>query len=119
MDPSATRFLSKCWQPDFHRTVLKCLPSPQLAQKLSEAYIHPPTEIYSMVGLLVIMEFKPWTAQAAAKDFSFDAGLQFALNLPRNHQYACTGTAESDKRLLREGSDHCAEIFGTVTSALV
>ena len=72
-----------------------------------------------MIGPLVIMEFKPWTAEAAAEAFSFDAGVPFALHLPRDHQYVSTRTVESYKRLLREGDDPCADIFGTVTSALV
>ena len=45
--------------------------------------------------------------------------MQFALNLGRDHQYVCPRTVESYQRLLREGDDHCAEIFGTVTAALV
>ena len=119
LDPSATRILSEGWQGVFRRTVLKCLPAPQLAQQFSEAFGRPTKEIYSMIGLLVIMEFKQWTAVEAAEAFSFDAGVQFALNLPRDRQYVSTRTVESYKRLLREGDYHCADIFGTVTSALV
>ncbi len=59
MHPSATRILSEGWQAVFLRTVLKCLPTPQLAQKFREAFGRPTKEIYCMIGLLVIMEFKP------------------------------------------------------------
>ena len=56
-----------------------------------------------MIGPLVIMEFKPWTAEAAAEAFSFDAGVPFALHLPRHPQSVSTRTVESFKRLLRGG----------------
>ena len=119
LDPSALRGLNEGWQGVFRRTALKCLPAPEIAQHFSAAFGRPTKEIYSMIGLLVIMEFKQWTADEAAGAYSLDAGVQFALNLGRDHQYVCPRTVESYKRLLREGDDHCAEIFGTVTAALV
>ena len=67
LTPSARRILSEGWQGVFRRTVLKCLPAPQLAQQFSEAFGRPTKEIYSMIGLLVIMEFKQWTAVVPPK----------------------------------------------------
>lgn len=119
LDPSALRGLNEGWQGVFRRTALKCLPAPEIAQHFSAAFGRPTKEIYSMIGLLVIMEFKQWTADEAAEAYSLDAGVQFALNLGRDRQYVCPRTVESYKRLLREGDDHCAEIFGTVTASLV
>jgi hypothetical protein len=119
LDPSALRTLNEGWQGVFRRTALKCLPAPEIAQHFSAAFGRPTKEIYSMIGLLLIMEFKQWTADEAAEAYSFDAGVQFALNLARDHQYVCPRTVENYKRLLREGDEHCADIFGTVTSALV
>ena len=119
LDPSALRGLNEGWQGVFRRTALKCLPAPEIAQHFSAAFGRPTKEIYSMIGLLVMMEFKQWTAEEASEAYSLDAGVQFALNLARDHQYVCPRTVENYKRLLREGDDHCAEIFGTVTAALV
>lgn len=119
LDPSALRVLNEGWQGVFRRTALKCLPAPEIAQHFSAAFGRPTKEIYSMIGLLVIMEFKQWTADEAAEAYSLDAGVQFALNLPRDRQYVCPRSVENYKRLLREGDDHCAEIFGTVTASLV
>jgi hypothetical protein len=119
LDPSALRSLNEGWQGVFRRTALKCLPAPQIAQHFSAASGRPTKEIYSMVGLLVIMEFKQWTAEEAADAYSLDAGVQFALNLARDHQYVSPRSVENYKRLLREGDEHCADIFGTVTAALV
>ena len=59
-----------------------------------------------MIGLLVIMEFKQWTADEAGEAYSPDAGIQFALNLPRDHQYLCPRTVENYQRLLREHLRH-------------
>ena len=119
LDPSALRVLHEGWQGVFRRTALKCLPAPEIALRFSAAFGRPTKEIYSMIGLLVIMEFKQWTADEAAEAYSLDAGVQFALNLPRDRQYVCPRSVENYKRLLREGEDHCAEIFGTVTASLV
>ena len=119
LDPSALRGLSEGWQGVFRRTALKCLPAPEIALHFSATFGRPTKEIYSMIGLLVIMEFKQWTADEAAEAYSLDAGVQFALNLARDHQYVSPRTVENYKRLLREGDEHCAEIFGTVTAALV
>lgn len=119
LDPSALRSLNEGWQGVFRRTALKCLPAPEIALHFSAAFGRPTKEIYSMIGLLVIMEFKQWTADEAAEAYSLDAGVQFALNLGRDHQYVCPRTVETYKRLLREGDDHCADIFGTVTASLV
>lgn len=119
LDPSAQRSLNEGWQGVFRRTTLKCLPAPEIALKFSAAIGRPTKEIYSMIGLLVIMEFKQWTADEAAEAYSLDAGVQFALNLGRDRQYVAPRTVENYKRLLREGEDFCAEIFGTVTATLV
>ena len=119
LDPAALRSLNEGWHGVFRRTALQCLPAPQIAENFSAAFGRPTKEIYSMIGLLVIMEFKQWTADEAAEAYSLDAGVQFALNLARDHQYVCPRTVENYKRLLREGDDYCADIFGTVTAALV
>jgi hypothetical protein len=119
LDPSALRSLNEGWQGVFRRIALKCLPAPEIALQFSAAFGRPTKEIYSMIGLLVIMEFKQWTAGEAAEAYSLDAGVQFALNLARDRQYVCPRTVENYKRLLREGDEHCADIFGTITAALV
>lgn len=119
LDPAARRSLNEGWQGVFRRSALKCLPAPEIAEHFSAAFGRPTKEIYSMIGLLVIMEFKQWTAGEAAEAYSLDAGVQFALNLARDRQYVCPRTVENYKRLLREGDEHCADIFGTVTAALV
>ncbi len=113
------RGLNQDWQGVLPRTALKCLPAPEIAQRFSAALGRPAKEIYSMIGLLVIMEFKQWTADEATEAYSLNAGVQFALNLGRDRQCVCPRTVENYQRLLREGDDHCAEIFGTVTASLV
>ena len=110
LDPSALRSLNEGWQGVFRRIALKCLPAPEIALQFSAAFGRPTKEIYSMIGRLVIMEFKQWTAGEAAEAYSLDAGVQFALNLARDRQYVCPSTVENDKRLLREGDEHIAPI---------
>jgi hypothetical protein len=67
---------------------------------------------------VLIAEFKDWTIDEAAAAWSLDAGIQFALHLPRDRQYLCARTLDHDRRLLREHGD-VQEIFTTVTAALV
>jgi hypothetical protein len=119
LDPSAVRCLTEGWQGVFRRSVLKLMPANQIGEAFSPDQGRPTKEIYSMVGLLLIMEFKAWTAEEAAQAYFLDAGVQFALNLPRDRQYVSTRSVEEYRRLLREGDDHCAEIFGKVTKALI
>lgn len=119
LNDSARLRLEEGWHGVFRNSVLKCLPADYIAQNFSPDQGRPTKEIYSMVGLLLIMEFKQWTALEASEAYSLDSGVQFALNLPRNKQYVSPRTVEYYKRLLREGDDQCAEIFGTVTKQLV
>jgi hypothetical protein len=104
--PAALRSLNEGWHGVFRRTVLQCLPAPQIAENFSAAFGRPTREIHSMIGLPVIMEFKQWTADEAAEAYSLDAGVQFALNLARDYQYVCPRTVENYKRLGREGDDY-------------
>jgi Transposase DDE domain/Transposase domain (DUF772) len=120
LSPSALRHLREGWQGLFQRTILALLEAPAqaLGACFDEELGRPTKELYALAGLLLIAEFKDWTIDQAAEAWSFDASVQFALNLPRDRQYLCARTLDNYRRLLREKLE-VQEIFLTVTAKLV
>jgi hypothetical protein len=120
LSPSALRHLRTGWQGLFQRTILALLqrPAEALGRHFDAELGRPSKDLYALSGLLLIAEFKNWTIDEAAEAWSLDAGLQFALYLPRDRQYLCPRTLDNYRRLLREEGD-VQEIFTTVTAALV
>ena len=116
----ALRHLQQGWQGLFQRTILGLLerPAEALGAHFDEALGRPTKELYALAGLLLIAEFKNYTIDQAAEAWSLDAGVQFALHLPRDRQYLCPRTLDNYRRLLREDGD-VQEIFTTVAAALV
>jgi hypothetical protein len=120
LSPNALRLLRAGWQGLFQRTILGLLqqPAEALGRHFDAELGRPSKELYALSGLLLIAEFKNWTIDEAAEAWSLDAGLQFALYLPRDRQYLCPRTLDNYRRYLREDGD-VQELFTTVTSALV
>jgi hypothetical protein len=78
----------------------------------------PTKELYSMAGLLFVMEFRDWTHEEAADAYMFNVDLQYALNLKPEDQSHCRRTLERYIALFR--SDELAqEIMHDVTAELV
>jgi len=119
LSPNALRGLRANWQGLFQRTIFALLqrPAEALGRHFDEKLGRPSKDLYALSGLLLIAEFKNWTIDEAAEAWSLDAGIQFALQLPRDRQYLCPRTLDSYRRLLRE-DDTVQEIFTTVTAAL-
>jgi len=75
------------------------------AQKLAEHF--DPTmgrltkELYSIAGMLFIMEFRNWTHDAAADAYMFNLDVQYALNRKPENQSLCRRTIERYIRLFR------------------
>ena len=120
LSPAALQRLRGGWQGVFQQTILGLLgaPAEALGSVLDEALGRPSKELYAMSGLLLIAEFKNWTIDEAVEAWTLDAGVQYALHLPRDRQYLCARTLDNYRRLLREQVDVQA-VFTTVTRALV
>jgi hypothetical protein len=116
----AVRALRAGWQGVFQRTILTLLqrPAEALAAHFDETLGRPSKELYALSGLLLIAEFKNWTIDEAAEAWTLDAGVQFALHLPRDGQYLCPRSVDNYRKLLREDGD-VTEVFTTVTAALI
>ena len=69
------------WQGIFRRVILEIMPVDTIAGKFSESEGRPTKELYSMAGLVFIMQFHNWTIDQAAEEYMFNLGVQYALNL--------------------------------------
>lgn len=118
LSPVAHRKLQRGWHHLFRRAILKLLPAGTLAEHFDPEMGRPTKELYSMAGLLFIMEFRNWTHEEASDAYMFNIDLQYALNLKPENQSLCRRTIERYIRLFRE--DNLAqEIMHDVTAELV
>lgn len=116
--PNALRVLQNGWEGVFRRSILKLLPAYELAERFDPKLGRPTKELFSMAGLLLVAEFKDLTVDQTASAYTFDASVQFALNLPRDGQYVSPRTIDNYRKLFRE-SDLAQQIFQDVTRTLV
>lgn len=118
LSPNALKALEKGWQGVFRRSILQLMPAQQLGAHFSEIAGRPSKELYSMAGLMLIAEFKNLTGDQTAEAYTFDASIQYALNLPRDGQYLSARCVDDYRKLFRE--DECAqEVFTRVSATLV
>jgi hypothetical protein len=118
LSPNALNRLETGWQGIFRRSILQLMPAEHLAQHFSEEIGRPTKELYSMAGLMLIAEFKNYTGEQAAEAYTFDAAVQFALNLPRDRQYLSPRSVDNYRKLFRE-DELAQEVFMDVSVALV
>jgi Transposase DDE domain len=106
------------WQHLFRSAILKRMPAEKLANHFHPVMGRPTKELYSMAGLLFIMEFRDWTHEEAADAYMFSVDVQYALNLKPEQQSLCRRTIERYISLFRE--DELAQgIMHDVTAELV
>lgn len=106
------------WQGLMRHVILELLPVEVLAQQRHPVMGCPTKELYSVAGLLFVMEFLDWTRAQACEQYELNLGLQYALNL------APGGVTLSVRTLGRyRGIFHSdeagSEVFDRVTQALV
>ena len=106
------------WHGVFRHVILELLPAEALARSFSDEMGRPTKELYSMAGLVFIMQFNNWTAEQAADAYMFDTSIQYALNLSPGAQSMCSRTLERYLKLVREDG-LAGHIMDDVTSALV
>ena len=90
--PVAYRRLTSGWQHVFRQAILKLMPAGKLAEHFDPQLGRPTKELYSMAGLLFIMEFRNWTHEEAADAYMFNIDSQYALNLQPENQSLCRRT---------------------------
>ncbi len=73
--------LLRSWPGVFRHLILELMPVDTLAGRFDPKLGRPTKELYSMAGLLLIMEFKNWTKDQAVEAYRYHLNIQFALNL--------------------------------------
>lgn len=117
LSPMAYRKLQEGWQGVFREVILGLMPVDVLAGKFDPAMGRPTKELYSMAGLLLIKEFKGWTALEAAEAYMFHAGIQYALNLEPAGQQLSDRTVERYQRIFVD-NELAAEVMERVTAGI-
>jgi hypothetical protein len=73
LSPVAYNRLQHSWEQLFRLAILGLLPASKLAQHFHPVWGRPTKELYSMAGLIFIMEFRDWTQEEAVEAYSFHA----------------------------------------------
>ena len=118
LSPTAYRRLQSGWQHLFRTAILRLMPAGRLADHFDPQIGRPTKELYSMAGLLFVMEFRNWTHEEAAEAYMFHVDLQYALNLKPENQSLCRRTIERYIKLFREDG-LAQDVMHEVTSELV
>ena len=118
LSPVAYRKLQSGWQHLFRSAILKRMPAEKLGDHFHPVMGRPTKELYSMAGLLFIMEFRDWTHEEASDAYMFNIDVQYALNLQPEQQSLCRRTIERYVSLFRE-DDLAQQVMHDVTAELV
>jgi hypothetical protein len=114
----AYRRIIEGWQGVFRKVILEIMPVDIIAGKFSENDGRPTKELYSMAGLVFIMQFHNWTIEQAAEEYMINLGVQYALNLAPGGQSLSPRTLDRYLAIFRE-CDIAEKVFHDVTQALV
>ena len=78
---SAINILKNGWEGVFRAVILDLLPIQKVEEKFSPYTGRPTKELYSVTGLLLIMEFFGWSMDEAVKQYMTNLSVQYALNV--------------------------------------
>src|SRR5665811_147981 len=92
-DAVLTEKTRKCllddWPGVFRHIILELMPIDALSGHYSPDMGRPTKELYSMAGLILLMEFKHWTKAEALGAYRFHMDVHYALNMePVTHDLA-------------------------------
>lgn len=118
LTPKTRKRLLDGWAGVFRHVILEILPAKNIAEHFSPTMGRPTKELYSMAGLVLIADFNNWTKQQAADAYSFNAMVQYALNLdPTAHDF-CERSFERYVELFEE-DEQAKSVMDEVTGELV
>jgi hypothetical protein len=69
------------WPGVFRHIILELMPVDIIAGHFDPALGRPTKELYSIAGLLLIMEFKDWTKDDTLEAYRYHMNIHYALNL--------------------------------------
>ena len=118
LSPAALKALNEGWQGIFRRTILSLLPVERVEKNFSEVTGRPTKELYSVCGLLLLMEYFGWSMETARLNYMVDLGVQYALNIEQNQSELSERSLYRYIKLLREKS-WAQEVMVQVTETLL
>jgi len=116
--PLAYKAIANGWQGVFRHVILELLPAEAVAGEFHPIMGRPTKELYSMAGLLFIMEFNDWTAEEAAQAYMFHSDIWYALNLEPGLNSLSTRTLERYQEIFRD-NELAKQVMHDVTLRLV
>jgi len=106
------------WSGIFRHVILELLPVEAIAGHFHPGMGRPTKELYSMAGLMLIMEFMDWTKDQALDAYCFHMDVHYALNLEPVAQELSIRTLERYIALFEEDA-LAQKILHEVTTHLV
>jgi hypothetical protein len=116
-DKTRTR-LKDGWQGVFREVILELMPVEQISRHYDPTQGRPSKELYSMAGLVLIKEFMNWTKEETLDAYSFNIGIQYALNLEPVAQDISMRTLERQIALFAQ-EELAKTVMDEVTAKLV
>ena len=117
------RRLLEGWPGVFRHVILELMPVDILSGHFSRTMGRPTRELYSMAGLILLIECMNWTKQQALDGYSFHLEVQYALNLepvaqdlsPRTLERYIQHFEQDDlaRRIMAEVTGRLVEVLGT------
>src|SRR5574340_799419 len=80
------QWLEENWPGGFRRVILELMPVGALQKHFHPTLGQPTRELYSMAGLILLMEWMTWTKEQAVNAYRFHTEVHYALTLePAGH----------------------------------
>ena len=98
--------------------ILEQMPVFKISKGMSEQAGRPSAELFSMIGLLLIRDFKGWTVPEAHEAVLFRADIQYALNLEPGFEIT-QRTIERYLAKMQQDETISEELFTRVTDTLL
>ncbi len=106
------------WPGVFRHVILELMPVDTIAGHFDPVMGRPTKELYSMAGLILLLEFMDWTKDEALDAYSFNMNVHYALNLDPVAHDISKRTLERYIKLFEE--DGLAKVtMEKITTALV
>jgi len=118
LNERARQCLLDDWPGVFRHVILELMPVDELGSHLHPTMGRPSKELYSMAGLILLMEMKNWTKKEAVFQYCFNMAVHYALNLEPVAQNLCVRSLE--RYILKyETEDLSAKVMHDVSLELV
>jgi hypothetical protein len=112
------QWLEGNWPGVFRHVILELMPVETLQKHFHPTLGRPTQELYSMAGLILLMEWMNWTKEQAVDMYRFHTGVHYALNLEPAGQDLSVRTLERYQKHF-EQDELAQRVMHDVTTCLV